>query len=124
MTKKLTREHPTTVVRLNNFNGIRARSPMRYSQQINAGKATATYNCSSTSTAMDNRPGEKDSHHVKARDNGVVVPGILIPAPLKSQQEGDNHSQAEPGADPINARPLLECGFALMLNGFCWRASI
>ena len=87
MTKKLMKEHPTTVVRLNIFNGIRARSPKRYSQYINAGKVVANYNHSSTSTSINHRFREKRAHHVETCDNGLVVPGVLVPAPLKSQKE-------------------------------------
>lgn len=87
MTKKLTREHPITVLLLNIFNGIRARSPVRYSQQQNAGKATANYNYSSTSIVVDNRPRERHAHHAETCDNRLVVPGVLVPAPLKSQKE-------------------------------------
>ena len=124
MTKKLTREHPITVVRPNNFNGIRARSPVRYSQQTNAGKATANYNYSSILTAADNRSRERYPYHEERCDNRLVVPGVLVPTPLKSQKKWDNHSQAESGANPINVCPLLECGFALILDSSCWRASI
>lgn len=114
MTKKLTREHPITVVHLNIFNGMRARSPVRYSQQTNAGKATANYNYSSISTAVDNRSRERYSYHEERRENHLVVPGVLVPAPLKSQKKWDNHSQAEGGSNPINVCPFLECGFALI----------
>ena len=51
-------------------------------------------------------------------DDGLVIPGLGLTAPLESEEEGSDGTEREYGAEPIERLPLLPLGHALVKRRF------
>jgi hypothetical protein len=60
------------------------------------------------------------AYHGETCDDCPVIPRLGLTAPLESEEEGNNSTERENGAEPIERPPLLPLGHALVQLGLDW----